>query len=134
MRLYLDNISVSFGENEVLKNVCFEVNTKDKVAVVGRNGCGKTTLLKVITGEQEIDIDAKNNSQIQKTGKFQIGYLKQIAFEDDQETFENEILKAYSEVLEIKKQINELEKEMQENCSQEDIVKHDKLLTKYDLK
>ena len=133
MRLYLDNISVSFGENEVLKNVCFEVNTKDKVAVVGRNGCGKTTLLKVITGEQEIDIDAKNNSQIQKTGKFQIGYLKQIAFEDDQETFENEILKAYSEVLEIKKQINELEKEMQENCSQEDIVKHDKLLTKYDL-
>ena len=92
MRLYLDNVSVSFGENNILKNVCFEVNTKDKVAIVGRNGCGKTTLLRVITGEQEIDTDVKSSSKIQKTGKFQIGYLKQIAFENDQETFENEIL------------------------------------------
>ena len=108
MRLFLDNISVSFGENEILKNVNFEVNSKDKVAIVGRNGCGKTTLLRVITGEQEIDTDDKNDAKIQKTGKFQIGYLKQIAFESDQETFENEILKAYSDVLEIKKQINEL--------------------------
>ena len=133
MRLYLDNISVSFGENEILKNVCFEVNTNEKIAVVGRNGCGKTTLLRVISGEQEIDADIKNSAKIQKTGKFQIGYLKQIAFEDDQETFENEILKAYSDVLETKKQITELETSMQENCSQEDIIKHDKLLTKYDL-
>ena len=133
MRLYLDNISVSFGENEVLKNICFEVNTKDKVAIVGRNGCGKTTLLRVLTGEQDIDSDDKNLAKIQKTGKFQIGYLKQIAFEDDNETFENEILKAYSEVLDIKRQINELEQSMQETCLQEDVIKHDKLLTKYDL-
>ena len=133
MRLFLDNISVSFGENEVLKNISFEVNTKDKVAIVGRNGCGKTTLLRVITGEQEIDVDAKNIAKIQKTGKFQIGYLKQIAFEDDQETFENEILKAYSDVLEVKQQLNDLEKAMQENCLQEDIIKHDKLLTRYDI-
>lgn len=133
MRLYLDNVSVSFGENEVLKNISFEVNTKDKVAIVGRNGSGKTTLLRVLTGEQEIDSDDKNLAKIQKTGKFQIGYLKQIAFEDDKETFENEILKAYSDVLQTKRQIDELEKAMQINCMQEDIVKHDKLLTKYDL-
>lgn len=133
MRLSLENISVSFGENEVLKNICFEINTKDKIAIVGRNGCGKTTLLKVLTGEQEIDTDLKHIAKIQKTGKFQVGYLKQIAFENDQETFENEILKAYTEVLEIKKQLNELEQYMQQNCLQEDIIKHDKLLTKYDL-
>lgn len=133
MRLFLDNISVSFGEKEVLKNISFEVNVKDKIAIVGRNGCGKTTLLKIITGEQDIDSDDKHLAKIQKSGKFQIGYLKQIAFENDQETFENEILKAYSEVLEIKKQIDILEKSMQEDCCQEDIVKHDKLLTKYDL-
>ena len=133
MRLCLENISVSFGGSEILKNVCFEVNTKDKVAIVGRNGCGKTTLLRVITGEQEIDTDSKNSAKIQKTGRFQIGYLKQIAFDNEQETFENEILKVYSDVLETKKQINELEKAMQENCSKEDIIKHDKLLTKYDL-
>ncbi len=133
MRLFLDNISVSFGENEVLNNISFEVNTKDKVAIVGRNGCGKTTLLRVLTGEQEIDSDDKNLAKIQKTGKFQIGYLKQIAFENDQETFENEILKVYSNILETKRQIDKLEQSMQENCTQEDIVKHDKLLTKYDI-
>jgi len=133
MRLYLDNVSVSFGGNEILKNICFEVNTKDKVAIVGRNGCGKTTLLRVITGEQDIDTDSKNSAKILKTGKFQIGYLKQVAFENDNETFEGEILKAYSDVLEIKNQIEKLEQFMQENCSQEDIIKHDKLLTKYDL-
>lgn len=133
MRLYLDNISVSFGENEVLKNVSFEVNSKDKVAIVGRNGCGKTTLLRVITGEQEIDTDVKNSATIQKSGKFQIGQIKQVAFENDQETFENEILKAYSEVLEIKRKLSEIEKSMQVNCLQEDIIRHDELLTKYDL-
>ncbi len=133
MRLFLDNISVSFGEKEVLNNISFEVNTKDKVAIVGRNGCGKTTLLRVLTGEQEIDSDDKNLAKIQKTGKFQIGYLKQIAFENDKETFENEILKVYKEVLDIKRQINDLEKSMQENCSQEDVIKHDKLLTRYDI-
>lgn len=133
MRLYLDNVSVSFGGNEILKNICFEVNTKDKVAIVGRNGCGKTTLLRVITGEQDIDTDSKNSAKILKTGKFQIGYLKQVAFENDNETFEGEILKAYSDVLETKNQIEKLEQFMQENCSQEDIIKHDKLLTKYDL-
>ena len=133
MRLFLDNISVSFGEKEVLNNISFEVNTKDKVAIVGRNGCGKTTLLRVLTGEQEIDSDDKNLAKIQKTGKFQIGYLKQIAFENDKETFENEILKVYKEVLDIKRQINNLEKSMQENCTQEDVIKHDKLLTRYDI-
>lgn len=132
MRISLENINVSFGENEILKNVCFEVNTKDKVAIVGRNGCGKTTLLKVLTGEQDVDFNV-NGSKIQKMGKFQIGYLKQIAFEDDQEIFEKEILKSYNDVLEIKEQLNMLEKSMQENCSPEDIVKHDKLLTKFDL-
>ena len=56
MRLFLNDINVSFGDNEILKNITFEVNDKEKIAIVGRNGCGKTTLLKVITGEQEIDL------------------------------------------------------------------------------
>ena len=50
MRLSLNNISVSFGENEVLKNIDFVVNDKDKIALIGRNGCGKTTLLNIISG------------------------------------------------------------------------------------
>jgi len=58
MRLCLNGITVAFGDKEVLNNIKFEVNSKDKVALIGRNGSGKTTLLKVVTGEQEINLDS----------------------------------------------------------------------------
>ena len=135
MRLYLDNISVSFGETEILKNVSLEVNSKDKIAIIGRNGAGKTTLLKVITGEQEIDLDDRSTlkDKIQKSGKFKTGFLKQIAFDNDTETFENELLKSYQEILDLKKQIEELEQSMQHNCTPQDSIKYEKLLSNYNL-
>ena len=135
MRLFLDEISVSFGENEVLQNVTFEVNEKDKVAIVGRNGSGKTTLLNVIMGEQEIDkIDGGNaKEKIQKTGKFRIGHLKQIDFENEEELFEDEILKVYFDVLETKRQIDNLEEKMKVDCEEKDISKYEKLLLEYEM-
>ncbi len=135
MRLSLKGISVSFGENEVLKEIDFDVNSKDKIAIVGRNGCGKTTLLKVITGQQEIDTisDGNTKDRIQKTGKFEIGYLKQIAFDDDNETFENEILKVYADVLSLKARIETLEQVMLEGKEHKDINKYEELLRKFDL-
>ena len=134
MRLSLNNISVSFGENEVLKNIDFVVNDKDKIALIGRNGSGKTTLLRVITGEQEIDASlTSETNRIQKTGKFEIGYLKQIAFEDENETFENEILKEYREILILKEKIEKLENDMLLGNYNKDSEKYEELLRKYDL-
>ena len=135
MRLNLNKISVSFGDNEVLKNVDFEVNTKDKVAIVGRNGSGKTTLLKVITGEQEIDFGFHGTikDKIQKSGKFEIGYLKQIAFDDDSETFENEIMKVYAPIIELKDKISKLEQEIAEGKIQDYITRYEEMLSKYDM-
>ena len=134
MRLSLNDISVSFGENEVLKNICFDVNTKDKIALVGRNGSGKTTLLKVITGEQEIDATSGGDTnKIQKTGKFDIGYLKQIAFEDDNELFENEILKVYSEIINLKKKIDQLESDLESGKETVKVEKYEELLHKFDI-
>ena len=122
MRLCLNNISVSFGDNTVLNNINMEINSKDKVAIVGRNGSGKTTLLKVITGEQDIDFAYQGNikDKIQKTGKFDIGYLKQIAFEDDNETLEEELLKVYKDIIKLKEKIEALEKTMQNNAKNQD--------------
>ena len=45
---------VQFGADTVLKNINFEIRNTEKIAVVGRNGCGKTTLLKLIAGEVDI--------------------------------------------------------------------------------
>ncbi len=135
MRLFLNNITVSFGDNEVLKDISFEVNTKDKVAIIGRNGCGKTTLLRVITGEQEIDSSYNStiNDKIQKTGKFEIGYLKQIAFDDDNETFENEILKVFKDIISLKSKIEKLENSMLDSTTHKDITKYEEYLRTYDL-
>ena len=51
MILEVNSVAVSFGANEVLRDVSFQVHEKERVALVGYNGCGKTTLLSVVTGE-----------------------------------------------------------------------------------
>ena len=54
--LYMINHgAVSYGANTILTNINFEINAGQKIAVVGRNGCGKTTLLKLIEGEVELE-------------------------------------------------------------------------------
>ena len=115
MRIKLNDVSVSFADKVVLSHINFEVNQGEKIAIIGRNGCGKTTLLKVIMGEQEIDSvnDSIKINRIEKTGTFRIGHLKQVSFEDDNITMEQEILKAYSKVLSLKQKMNELEKQFE---------------------
>ena len=51
MQYKIINGAVSYDGNMVLENIDFEINDREKIAVIGRNGCGKTTLLKAIMGE-----------------------------------------------------------------------------------
>ena len=133
MRLRLDGINVTFGENEVLKNIHFEVNDNDKIAVIGRNGSGKTTLLRVLMGEQDIDtvVGGVTSDKIQKTGKFEIGYLKQIAFEDDLVTLEDEVLKVFKPIIELKERIDALEASMMQGIVTKEFAKYEEMLTLY---
>jgi len=81
--------AVSFADEEILHDINFEIRNTEKIAVVGRNGCGKTTLLKLIHGDVELDKrDSDEDIFIAKAGNPQIGYLKQIAFEDPFVTLE----------------------------------------------
>lgn len=134
MKIKLNNISVSFGENTVLNNINFVVNDNDKVALIGRNGCGKSTLIKVITGEQEIDNSSTgdNANKIEKIGSFKVGQVKQITFDDENESLEGEILKAYSNILNVKKQMEELEKILENNSTEKLCEKYTKLCEEYD--
>lgn len=134
MKVKLNNISVSFGENTVLNSINFVVDDNDKIALIGRNGCGKSTLIKVITGEQEIDntLDGDNGNKIEKIGSFKIGQVKQITFDDENESLEGEILKAYSNILNVKKQMEELEKILENNSTEKLCEKYTKLCEEYD--
>ena len=55
MLFKIQNGSVSFGADTVLENIEFEIQGREKVAIVGRNGCGKSTLLKCISGELSME-------------------------------------------------------------------------------
>ena len=95
--LYMINHgAVSYGANTILTNINIEINAGQKIAVAGRNGCGKTTLLKLIEGEVELEKrDSDEDIYIAKSGNPVIGYLKQIAFADETISMETEVRKVF---------------------------------------
>ena len=108
MHYKITNGSITLGANEILRNINFEIKDKMKIAVVGRNGAGKTTLLRGVAGE--IDIFGENHyiPCVAKSDDLKIGFLKQLAFEDDSVTLECEVKKAFSRFTEIKEKLSAL--------------------------
>lgn len=113
--------TVEYGAETILYDIDFEIKNKnEKIAVVGRNGCGKTTLLKLISGEIELSRhDGDENTAIIKTGNPEIGYLRQIAFEDENITLDEEIRKVFAKILAMKAKIDKLVLLMSENVDEE---------------
>lgn len=105
MYLSINNADVSFSGETLLSGIDFEVRNKEKVAVVGRNGCGKTTLLRLISGEVEAEGE---NSSVSVTGDTVIGYLKQISFNDLSLNLEDELEKAFDRIIGIKEEMDSL--------------------------
>lgn len=100
---------VAFGGDTVLYDINFEIRNTEKIAVVGRNGCGKTTLLRLINGELQLDRrDSDEESFIAKAGSPEIGYLKQIAFADPSISLEQEIRKVFAPMEARKRELEEL--------------------------
>jgi len=118
--------SISFGENTILSDIHFEVHDKEKIALVGRNGSGKTTLLKAILGEYSIE-----NGEVSKTNDFEIGTLSQIAFDDDNVTMGDELLKAFYKINEIKEKLDLLQIEMEQNSNVEKAEKYEELTERF---
>ncbi len=116
MRYQIKHAIVRYGAETILEDVNFEIKDTEKIAVVGRNGCGKTTLLKLIAGEVQMDnLDSDEECGISMAGTQRIGYLKQISFEDTEITVENEILKVFEPVFACERRMQELTELMNEN-------------------
>lgn len=111
---------VAFADDVILYDINFEIRNTEKIAVVGRNGCGKTTLLKLINGE--VDLNKRDSDEdifIAKSGNPQIGYLKQIAFEDPTITLEQEIRKVFAPMEQRKRELEELAASLEHDHSEE---------------
>lgn len=109
MLYQINNGAVELGAEVILKKINFEIRGTEKIAVVGRNGCGKTTLLRLIAGELSLlKRDSDEDVFIAKAGKPEIGYLKQIAFEDDSITVDEEIRKVFASFHRMQNRMEEL--------------------------
>lgn len=122
MQYKIQHGAVVFGADVILQDVNFDIKNTEKIAIVGRNGCGKTTLLKLIAGE--VDLHKRDSDEdifIAKSGNPEIGYLKQMAFEDKTITMEEEVRKAFSKILKMQKDLEEKRYLMESEPSEQNI-------------
>lgn len=125
MLYQISNGAVAFADDVILHSINFEIRNTEKIAVVGRNGCGKTTLLKLISGEVELDkLDSDEDSFIAKAGKPEIGYLKQIAFDDPDITLEKEVRKCFADMERRKKELENAAKELETDYSETKVARY----------
>ncbi len=110
----VNNLCKMFGVDKIFENVTFDVKTKDKIALIGRNGTGKTTLMKILAGFEDCI------GQVHKRKGLTIGYLEQIPNYSDENTVLDILNKAFEKVHELKLQMEELEKTF-ELLSEEDL-------------
>ena len=133
MNYKITNGSINYGAETIIEEINFEIKDKEKIAIVGRNGSGKTSFLKALIDNEMLEEGiGENKFNIYKQGINEIGYLKQIDFEDDSTTMLDEILKVYKTIIQLEQKINKLENELQENSSQELIQDYTESLEKYD--
>lgn len=132
MRIEIINGSVEYDGNTVLSEINFSVSDKEKIALVGRNGSGKTSILKCISGEVPLlsgTGDEKFSFSI--SGAPKIGYLQQVSLNDEL-TLRQEILSAYKDVVGLENKLQILLDKMSENPSDENVGAYSRAMERFE--
>ena len=127
MLFRLSDIQKSYSGNEVLRGVSFQINPNEKVGLVGRNGAGKTTVFRLITGEEAAD-----EGDIIKINNLKIGLLAQHVDFSSDETVHTAALSAFQELHDIEAEMRRLELRMAEDASEEVLDKYAELQTEFE--
>lgn len=105
IEIELNNIKKNYGLKNVLDGVSFEIKTGERIALIGDNGSGKSTILKIISGEEKADLGKVN---IRKEAE--IGYLKQVyPNENDSIVVEEYLKRSFKKYFDMEKRLKELE-------------------------
>ena len=115
----VDQLAVMFGATPLFTNVCFNINKKDRIALVGKNGAGKSTLLKILSGSQKA---SSGSVAIEKEAT--VGYLPQVMVLSDDHTVIEETEKAFADIRDLQQRI---ERENQELAERDDYESQDYL-------
>ena len=128
MRYQIRHALVQYAADTILDDVNFEIHDKEKIAVVGRNGCGKTTLLKLIAGDIHMNnLDSDEECGITMAGKQQIGFLRQISFENGETTVEEEMKKVFESVFVCENRMKEIEEQLHQGENEQLLYEYDRL-------
>lgn len=128
MLFRLSEIQKSYGGAEILRGVSFQINADEKVGLVGRNGAGKTTVFKIITGEESPD-----SGDVVKINSLKMGLLEQHVDFSENETVHTAALSAFKHLHDIEAEMRRLEVEMAENYTDEVLDRYAKLQTDFEL-
>ncbi len=127
MLFRLTDIKKSYGGNPILRGVSFQVNPFEKVGLVGRNGAGKTTAFRIITGEESPD-----SGDVSKSKGLKIGLLEQHVDFTDNETVHTAALSAFKKLHDIEARMRQLEITMTEDSSDEVLEEYAELQTTFE--
>lgn len=133
MQINVSNVSVEYDGTPVIYQADFVIHENEKIALIGRNGCGKTTLLKVLTGEVEYqkgEDDAPYG--IFMSGNPVIGFLKQTSNDDTTKTMFDEIMDAYSNLLKIEKDIQSALDALQTDSCEQNVKRYSRLCEQFE--
>ena len=123
LEIVLNNINKSFGSKQVLKNINFEIKTNERVALIGPNGCGKTTILKMINKEDNPtsgDVFIRKGAKVEMLSQYPREYLNNYKVNDI-------IYDSFKEIIEMDTKLKNIENEMMNATGD----KLNKLINKY---
>ena len=110
----VESLRVEFGVKPLFAGASFVVNDRDRIALVGKNGAGKSTMLKILCGKQQ-----PTSGTVAVPNDYTIGYLPQVMILQDDTTVREEARKAFAKITELKEKIDELNRQLAERTDYE---------------
>ena len=110
----VEGLTVEFGVKPLFLDASFVVNDRDRIALVGKNGAGKSTMLKILCGKQQ-----PTSGTVAVPNDYTIGYLPQVMILQDDTTVREEARKAFAKITELKEKIDELNRQLAERTDYE---------------
>ncbi|WP_028784553.1 ABC-F family ATP-binding cassette domain-containing protein [Thalassobacillus devorans] len=127
--MQMNQIEKRFGAELILSNIKIEVQTNDRIAIVGRNGAGKSTLLKIMAGELNHD-----GGEVFQPKDVSIGYLAQNTGLESDQTIWDEMEKVFSHLKKLEQELRSMESRMADPDLIADDKQYQQLLKEYDSK